>query len=167
MLKSIVQTIVIGRSDDQTLMEVALVDTDVITQWTLQTYTDRTGLLTAIDDIELTHRTNTLIVDDMVEFLERELSNRRHGDRPDIPNVALIFVDSRTSMRGDDSFLYDPDFYFPDTDVIVVTVGPYPEAHSDAYLLTKLATNRNYALHVGDYDELASIKDDLLNLLCT
>lgn len=162
-LQSLVSNIDIGK--DASLMEVATVDNSVNKQWGLHDHDTQERLIQAIDSLDFNHDQNALDIQDIYKFVEHEATRSRHGDRHDVPNDLIIILDNRAQphdvTQGINRIPYDISSLAGD--VIVVSVGgPSPSS-----LMVALATDPTHVLHVSSYDQLSTIKDQLLSLLCS
>jgi len=168
-LNSIVSNMVIGQND--TLIEMAIIDSDVHKLWNLTTYQTQSDLIAAIGNIDFGNSISRLQLDfgDIRTFVRREALKHRRGDRTDVQNELVLILDnqSRVTSSWYTSTLWSShNLSVLNGNVIVISVGPMDDDDAAAEI-ESLATDPSHILHVGSYSELETITDALLNLICS
>ena len=168
-LNSIVSNMAIGQND--TLIEMAIIDSDVNKLWNLTTYQTQSDLIAAIGNIDFGNSISRLQLDlgDIRTFVRREALKHRRGDRTDVQNDLVLILDnqSRVTSSWHTSTLWSShNLSVLNGNVIVISVGPMDDDDAAAEI-ESLATDPSHILHVGSYSELATITDALLNLICS
>lgn len=164
-LKSLVGNLTIGPSDN--LMELAMMDTNVKYLWDLTDHMSQTSLLQAIDRISFHGKTDSLSLDEMFQFIVQEAFKSRNGDRGNVSNDIILFVDHRAEHDVHTSLFHSLhlwqhyDISTLSGDVIVVIIGA--SGHS---ALADIATDENHVIYVDGYPQLPTILDNLMALLC-
>lgn len=140
-------------------------DSGVHKLWSLDDHMSQHSLLNAIDNIKMHHRQMVIDVDDVFDFVRSEAFSDRIGDRKDVPNDIVLFVDHRANLTDaqdlSTSYWGHNDLSRLSGDVIVVIVGG-----SSGSLMERLATDPSHVLYADSYSNLSLIKQDLLTLLC-
>lgn len=163
-LRSLVSDMVISAND--TLMEIALLSNSVDKQWGLTDHDTEADLLQAIDSLKFSHTTASVDLDEIFDFVRHEALKHRHGERHGIPNDLIILLDHRADTADPlsrPSGWLSHELALLSGDVIVISVG----ATTKSSVIESLATDPSHVLQVASYDQLFSIKDELLVLLCT
>ncbi|KAH3721028.1 uncharacterized protein LOC127854720 [Dreissena polymorpha] len=163
-LKELVARIPIGQTDS--LLELSLIDSDITSVWSLTDHVSNYSLQSAINGIPFQQRTDHLDINDLVNFLSRQAFTITTGNRPNVPNVVVIFVDQQArpnTVAGLDFEAHTVQRV--SGDIIVVNIGLHQHS-AMAQIATLLATDANHVLSVKGYDALHGIKDTLVNLIC-
>ncbi|KAH3849134.1 hypothetical protein DPMN_091530 [Dreissena polymorpha] len=164
-LKELVARLPIGQTDS--LLELTLIDGGIHSVWSLTDHMSNDSLQRAINGIPFQHRKDNLDISNMVNYLS---NNAFVGDRPNVPNAVVIFVDNRArlnTLSGHVSGLGSGALHNVQRasgDVIIVNIGP--RDNSAVAQISTLATDAHHVLSVAGYDALSGIKDTLVNLIC-
>jgi Mg-chelatase subunit ChlD len=82
---------------DDTRIAVITFGNDAVLEFRLNTYTDKASILKAVGDVKYTGgQTNTT---GAIRLLMSEIFVKEYGDRPKIPNRAVIFTDGAPNIE--------------------------------------------------------------------
>ncbi|XP_052247208.1 uncharacterized protein LOC127855530 [Dreissena polymorpha] len=157
-LKELVARLPIGQTDS--LLELSLIDTHIHKVWSLTDYLTNNRLQTALNDIPFKKTSDILDINDLVLYLSSQAFGIGSGDRPNVPNTVVIFVDQRARLHGHVIALGN----VHSTDIVIVNIGS--AVHSAVSQIATLATGSHHVLSVAGYNALHGIKDTLVNLIC-
>lgn len=132
-----------------------------ILEWNLDQYYDRASMIDAIERIRYFGGFTNLAGG--LEMTRQRIFDIDRGDRPGVPNIALVITDGVPNRREGET-LPQADLLKDIATVVSVTVGI-----TDAMairLLEDVATRPSDVIQVADFDGLTADLDRIVNQVC-
>lgn len=149
----------------ENLLAVYGYDQSIHTKITLQQYTDKVRLLSALHSKSQHHGSSHFSradTSEAVKFLVDSVLTATAGDRPAYHDAVVIFGNYHTARTVHVGILDRVHLQRASQDVISVIVGGHSTASSG---LDHLATDRNHVLHMHDSHDTKAFVDAILPLL--
>ena len=141
-LTSVAKQLDIGM--DANLLSLYGYDTSIRTKFTLNQYTDKSSLVTALQTLPLFNRFHTGRTDtaEAISFLVDQAMAPQQGDRPNYPDAVIIVGDHATTSTTKIAITDRLALSAKSQDVIVVSIG------SLGAETEQLATDNKHLIHV-------------------
>lgn len=147
--------------DDKVRVGVVLYSTRVVKQFYLNSYNTKAEVMRAISDINrMLGDTN---IADAIQMIRETMFTSRNGDRPNVPNVAIIITDGISNINSRRTIPEADKAKDDDIRIFAIGVGVEDDTELDNIASFPLEDNR---ISIKDFDELHWKMDVMYLSLC-
>ena len=148
--------------DDKVRVGVVLYSTNVVKQFHLNRYKTKGDVLAAISEIRrMLGDTN---IADAIKITRESMFTTRNGDRPDIPNVAIIITDGISNINSRRTIPEANKAKTGGIRIFAIGVGVEDDTELDNIASLPIEDNR---ISIKDFDELHWKMDVMYMSLCS
>ena len=147
--------------DGNVRVGVIIYSTEDYLQFHLNAYNSKFDLFTAIDDIP--YRFGSTNTADALETMWNEMFTPQNGDRPDIPNVAIVVTDGVSNINSRRTIPEAERARAKGIHIYAIGIGLTDTTELDGIASKPVEENR---FSVQDFSELRNLRSKVFTALC-
>lgn len=163
IVKDFIQDFLFNANIDGGSVRVGIVtfSNDDHLEFHLNTYKDKLGLFTAIDDIP--YRPGNTNTADALKTMRSDMFTAFNGDRPDVPNVAVVITDGVSNTNSRRTIPEAEQARGEGIHIYTIGIGLTDTKELDAMASKPVEENR---YSVKEFSELRNLRSDIFSALC-
>ena len=147
--------------DGNVRVGVIIYSTEDYLQFHLNAYNSKFDLFTAIDDIP--YRFGSTNTADALETMWSEMYTPQNGDRPDVPNVAIVITDGVSNINSRRTIPEAEQARAKGIHIYAIGIGLTDTTELDGIASKPVEENR---FSVQDFSELRNLRSKVFTALC-
>lgn len=140
---------------------VVVYSTEVFVQFNLNSHQSKVNIFNAIDEVPYNDgNSNTA---DAIKIVRSEMFTQANGDRPDVPNVAIIVTDGISNLNARRTIPEAEQAHADGIHIFAIGIGVPDNRELDGMASKPVERNR---FTVDDFSELVGLRNAISSALC-